>query len=93
MNPHEEGDSEGKDNLQELQIQIDTHYTNQKRYKIQYRRRNTNTTLTGEETHKTMLEEGGGSEKAFTGICEQMVCKHLKISSQIANIIEIKCVL
>ena len=29
----------------------------------------------GEETHKTMLEEGG--EKPFTGICEQMVRKQL----------------
>jgi hypothetical protein len=26
----------------------------------------------GEETHKTMLEEGGNKEKAFTGICETM---------------------
>jgi len=33
----------------------------------------------GEETHKTMLEEGGGSEKAFTGICEQMA-DHLDIT-------------
>ena len=37
-----------------------------------------------------MLEEGGGSEKAFTGICEQMVCKISFKYYSILNIIASK---
>ena len=70
MNPHEEGDSEGKT------IHMTMLERNFKYKDLKYKRRNTNTIFKGMETHKTMLEEGGGSEKAFTGICEQMVCKN-----------------
>ena len=77
VNPHEEGDSEGEQiqtALMQIMLQRNTIYNviqNRKKYNFDL----------GEETHKTMLEEGGGSEKAFTGICEQMVWKHSIIST------------
>ena len=53
--------------------------TNTKRMNTKY---DTNTISSkGKETHKTMLEEGGGSEKAFTGICGQMVCEKISMVS------------
>ena len=80
VNPHEEGDSEGGEKRQYK-------YKNGKNTKY-----DTNAISSkGKETHKTMLEEGGGSEKAFTGICGQMVCEKISmVSISLLQFLQIK---